>query len=129
MTSPYQEPGQEREFLEQQLAAAYQAALQAQAAAHRDALQAQAAKLEAENRLWGFVEPPENFSHRQQLPEGVFRFAEVVKEPWCRCKYKTPPRLIKFLRRYKYPERIRALEVITRVGFDILWEPKAGIIR
>jgi hypothetical protein len=49
-------------------------------------------------------------------PEGGIPFAEVVQQSWC--GYKTERRLAAFLRDFGYPEKFRALGVITKVGYE-----------
>jgi hypothetical protein len=81
---------------------------------------------ETNDQYWGFVQSPESLSRLQQLPEGVFRFEDAVRQPWCRDSYKTRSRLIKFLlNRYQYPDRILEYDLITKSGFAILQERKA----
>jgi hypothetical protein len=96
MTSPYRNPDQEREFLEQQFKSFFSEAdaiekAQADAAekaqaAHEAAQAAEGAAraaTEATNRYWGFVvQSPESLQHQQPLPADHFRFADLCKEPW-----------------------------------------------
>jgi hypothetical protein len=127
MTSPYRDPDQIREFLEEDFKSFFSevdATEKAQADAQAAAEAAKATQ-DAEDRLWGFVEPPESLADRQPLPADHFRFADVVKEPWCLPHYKTPSRLIKWLLKvHGYPDRLVASGLITRAGFDILMENK-----
>jgi hypothetical protein len=129
MTSPYRDPGQEREFLEQQFQRYFSEADAAEKAQADAAEAAQAEKeaaraaTEAQNRYWGFVESPESLGHRQPLPADHFLLADLLKEPWA--YYKTQTWIKKHLFKVGgYPDRLANLSLITKVGFGILMENK-----
>jgi hypothetical protein len=77
--------------------------------------------MKAENLEWGFTKSPESLVHQEQLPEGVYRLDDIVKEPWCKRLYKTKAGLGKFLlQAHRYPSRLTALGLLTRAGFQLL---------
>lgn len=129
MTSPYRDPDQIREFLKEEFQRFF-SEVDADEKAQADAAEAaQAAKeaakatQDAEDRFWGFVESPESLQHRQILPADHFRVEDLVNEPWA--YYKTQTWLTKHLFKVGgYPDRLAALGLITKVGFDILMENK-----
>jgi len=103
-------------------------AVEAKKRATREAIEAEKAAAEVENQYWGFAQSPESLRHKDPLPEGVFRVADIVRQPWCRSLYKTPTRLVKALKAH-YPERILACGLLTRAGFDIFLEGKLAAER
>jgi hypothetical protein len=125
MTSPYRNPDQEREFLEEQFKSyfsEFDAAEKAQADADA-AIQAAKATQDAEDRFWGFAEPPESLVHKESLPADHFRLAELINQPWT--GYKGQAWIKKHLFKVGvYPDRLARLGLITKVGFGILVENK-----
>jgi hypothetical protein len=80
------------------------------------------------DREWGFTESPELIAQQDPLPEGVYRLDDIVKEPWCRCHYKTEGGLIRFLLTpYEYPPHLTTLSLIHRIGFDALMARKREV--
>jgi hypothetical protein len=129
MTSPYRNPGQEREFIDKEFKSFFSEVDAAEKARADAAEAAQAEKeagraaAEAENRYWGFAESPESLVHRQPLPADHFRFADLHEQPWA--YYKNQTWLKKHLFKVGgYPDRFINSGFLTKVGFDILMENK-----
>jgi hypothetical protein len=78
----------------------------------------------AEAREWGFPKSPEEFEQSAEgkllLPQGVFWFSEIIKQPCC--KHRTVRELRKFLKAGNYPPRFNALQLVTEVGYKQLLE-------
>jgi hypothetical protein len=77
--------------------------------------------MKAENLEWGFLQAPESIAQQKPLPEGVYSLDGIIKEPWCRCLYKTKAGLVRHLLQPRgYPPRLTALGLLARAGYDIL---------
>jgi hypothetical protein len=78
----------------------------------------------AEAREWAFPQSPEEFDKSPEgnllLPEGVFWFSEMIKQPCC--KHRTVRELRKFLKAGNYPPRFSVLQLVTEVGYKKLLE-------
>jgi hypothetical protein len=103
-----------------------QAEAKAKEAAEITRLYAEAARQAAETAKFADWDIPWPID-LANLPEGVFLFAQVVRQKWCR--YSNEKWFIKFARQFEYPPDLMTRGVITRIGYDQLINNEKNAIR